>query len=241
MNHDELTYRANKCYAADVVREKVSEYIDFAFYLLENKIESENIFILAGLSESEKDDARHYFERVLDELKIKIEKSKTDYFYICYLFDGVKAGKLSAFDAVYDLEKLYCQTQKKIFQEWLDLSYEIDFLYDDTVLIDQRYTLTRENAEAYILRAFELFKIFYDLDLPEDFYEQAYCQKCGRRVIPKNVVKGLFKKKYLTICPKCKGDSFTWCFDNAGKELYLREIGFSERDSEPANNIEDFD
>ena len=179
MNHEELTYRANKCYAADVVREKVSEYIDFAFYLLENKIDSENIFILAGLSESEKDDARHYFERVLDEMKIKIEKSKTDYFYICYLFDGVKAGKLSAFDAVYDLEKLYWQTQKKIFQEWLDLSYEIEFLYDDTAFIDQRYTLTRENAEAYILRAFELFKIFYDL---KPFRDSIHHDSCYRFV-----------------------------------------------------------
>ncbi|MBP5575207.1 MAG: hypothetical protein J6X67_00370 [Treponema sp.] len=77
------------CRAADLIGEDVSGYIDFALYLLDNKVESENIFILAGLSESEKDDARTYFDCVLLELDIKIDMDKIEYFYVCYLNEKI--------------------------------------------------------------------------------------------------------------------------------------------------------
>lgn len=236
MTKEEIWTKAQKCAAADKIDDDCSEYVNFAFWLLENEIESDDIFILAGLSESDisfRYDARHYFALVCDALKIEIDGSKTDYFYACYLLDCVKSGKVSAFDAVFDLANLYFQEDKQIFKDWLDFSYQLeDALDDECVLVDPSLSLTKENAQSYIVRRFELWKIFFDLELPKDFKKQAYCKKCGLRVFPKTVERGFFRKSLHTICPKCKAEDFAWCCDNSGMEIYLKEIGYKFLDSE---------
>ncbi len=134
MTKEEIWTKAQKCAAADKIDDDTREYVNFAFYLLENEIESDDIFILAGLSESDisfRYDARHYFALVCDALKIEIDGSKTDYFYACYLLDCVKSGKVSAFGAVFDLANLYFQENKQIFKDWLDFSYQLEALDDE--------------------------------------------------------------------------------------------------------------
>ena len=231
MTKEEIWTKAQKCVSADKIDDDTSEYVSFAFWLLENKIESDDIFILAGLCASDisfRYDARHYFALVCDALKIEIDESKNDYFYVCHLLDCIKSGKVSAFDAVFGLANVYFQNHKKIYQDWLYFSYQLEALDDECVLVEPRLSLTKENEQSYIVRRFELWKIFYDLPLPEDFKKQAYCKKCASRVIPKSVERGFFRKSLHTICPKCKAEDFAWCCDNLGKELYLKEIGFKE-------------
>ena len=71
MTKEEIWTKAQKCAAADKIDDDTREYVNFAFWLLENEIESDDIFILAGLSESDisfRYDARRYFALVCDAL-----------------------------------------------------------------------------------------------------------------------------------------------------------------------------
>ena len=212
MTKEEIWTKAQKCAAADKIDDDTREYVNFAFWLLENEIESDDIFILAGLSESDisfRYDARHYFAFVCDALKIEIDGSKTDYFYACYLLDQVKSGKVSAFDAVFDLANLYFQEDKQIFKDWLDFSYQLEALYDEYVLVDSSLSLTKENAQSYIVRRLELWKIFFDLELPEDFKKQAYC---------KSAVFGCFRKLWNADFSESR---FTQSARNANRRILL--------------------
>lgn len=225
MTKEEIRIKAQKCFSAAVIGEDKSEYINFAFWLLENKIESENIFILAGLSKDDLYDLQRYFHRVLDDFGIKIDESKDLYFYVAYLYDMVKDGKYSPTSAVSDLYDVYYKSEGEIFGEWQNLFYQIESLEEG--FPPYHSTMTNENMNAYILRFFELWFAFYDLKLPEDFSKQAYCKKCGSRIFPTEMKRGFFKKWLLDVCPKCKSDKLAWCSDNTGKELYLKEIGYS--------------
>lgn len=221
------------CRAADLIGEDVSGYIDFALYLLDNKVESENIFILAGLSESEKGDARKYFDCVLLELDIKIDMDKIEYFYVCYLNEKILEGKRDAHSALAELEQLYIFNGKEI-------CYDFYLIYNllDYVDMDERYNMehvTSKNMDEYIKKTFELFIDMYGIKLPEDFYEQAYCRLCGKRSVPcATSKKTLFgKNKFNCICPNCKRSNlYKWshCSANSGKELYLKEIGWGKSD-----------
>ena len=79
--NEEIVKKANLCRAADLIAGDVSGYIDFTYYLLDNKIESDNVFILAGLSESEKEDARRYFGCLLLELDIKTDLDNIEHLF----------------------------------------------------------------------------------------------------------------------------------------------------------------
>ena len=224
MNENIKKY-AEKCYAADVIQDDVSELINFALILLDNKIESEDIFILAGLSENEKYESRHYFEKVINALDINIDKNKIDYFFICYLNDKVQSGKIKPRNAVSILYELYNKSDRKIFWEWFVFEYQIEMLEEGLVLLNS--TMTLSNINEYIRECFKLATILGTLELPEKFEESAYCKKCGTRIIPRSVEKRFFFKRELQyVCPNCSGKDFIWCSDNEGKKLYLKEIGY---------------
>lgn len=227
MTKEEIELRAQKCFAADKIDGDARGYVAFAFWLLENGIQSDDIFILAGIPESETDDLRRYFFRVIDALGIEIDAGKTDYFYVCHLFDEAKSGKYSPSSAVFDLQDIFRCTENPIFREWSRLGYQIE-LADEGFLPEKDFSMTKENLGAYILRFFELWRIFCGLDLPDGFSKQAYCLKCGSRIFPKKIERGFFRKRPLEICPKCKSEDFVRATDNLGRELYLREIGFKE-------------
>ena len=219
--NEEIKRKAVQCKVADMFENDVSEYIDFAFYLLENKIESENIFILAGLSADEKDDARKYFEIVVSELNIQTDADNADFIYVCYLNEKIYEGKRDAQTALSKLSRLYISENKELFSDFYDL----------LILIEDYFYLGNiepiKNMNEYIKRFFEFFIKFYYMELPKDFYKQAYCKFCGKRVIPAK--KSFFgKTKYIQFCPNCRKKNvkdWAYCKYNSGKELYLKEIG----------------
>lgn len=226
--NEEIVKKANLCRAADLIAGDVSGYIDFAYYLLDNKIESDNVFILAGLSESEKEDARRYFGCLLLELDIKTDLDNIDYLYICYLNEKIHEGKKNAHSALAELKDFYVRYEKEIYFEFYGLYYMLDYV-DMSEAYNMEH-ITSKNMDEYIKRAFELFVEMYGMEVPEDFCKQAYCRLCGKRGIPLfERKKTLFgKTKHNCICPNCKRSNlykWSYCSANSGKELYLKEIG----------------
>ncbi|MBO4385583.1 MAG: hypothetical protein J5817_01050, partial [Treponema sp.] len=182
----------------------------------------------AGLSESEDYDARRYFDCILLELDIKIDLDKIEYFYVCYLNEKIHGGKRDAYSALDELYELYLVYDKKIYYDFYEIYNMLDYVDMDECFNTEH--VTSKNMDEYIKRTFELFIEMYGMKLPEGFYKQAYCNLCGKRVVPcVTHKKTLFgKDKYNCVCPNCKRSNlFKWsfCSANSGKELYLKEIG----------------
>lgn len=230
ISKDEIKYRASEAIALDKLSSDTSMYVDFAFYLLDNNIESKNIYILAGLENDSYDDKIHYFKKILEELQINIpENERIDFPYAKGIARQVLNDKIDPVTAVYTFVKLYTQTEDSRYLEFLEISDGIDLLEEGYKLVPD---MDKDNCNEYIKHAFELFLIFAELELPENFYKQRYCKKCLKRVSPIKKIKrhGLFGKKYtIEVCPECGADDFYWTRYNHGKDLYLKEIHWERK------------
>ena len=133
------------------------------------------------------EDKIHYFKKILEELHIKIyENEKIDLLYAKSIARQVLRDKIDPVTAVYSFEKLYTLTYDSKYLVFLEISDGIDLFEEGYELVPG---MNKDNYKAYIKHAFELFLIFSDLKLPDDFYKQRYCKKCLKRVFPIKKIK----------------------------------------------------
>ena len=138
ISKDEIKDRAIEAIAADKLFSDKTKYVDFAFYLLDNNIESENIYILAGLENDSFEDKIHYFKTIMEELQIKIcENEKIDLLYAKNIARQVLKDKIDPVTAVYSFERLYTQTYDSRYFEFLEISDGIDLFEKDYELIPE--------------------------------------------------------------------------------------------------------
>ena len=222
---EEIRNKALEAIVADRYSFNKNAYAEFAFFLIDKNIESENIYILAGLDNSSYEDKMHYFDLVLTELGLIIDKNVDfDFIYAKSIAYQVISGIMEPIIGIRLLGKHYLSSNNRLYFEFLEISDAIDLLDEGHELVQG---MRKENIEEYIKHNFELFLEFFDLVLPEHFYKQAYCKKCLLRIIPeqKKERKGFFGEKYIIqYCPYCKSKEFYWTRYNDGKDLYLKEI-----------------
>ena len=222
----EIKDKAIEAIALDKYSSDSTKYIEFAYFLIDHKIETENIYILAGLQNNSYYEKVHYFNKVLEDIKIEIQPiDNLDKIYALSIAKQVIRKELDPIIAVNKLERLYVQTDYNPFYiEFLEISDGIDLLDEDYEHIPG---MNKDNQKEYIIHAFELFVIFSELIVPDGFWRRGYCKNCNQRVIPKQTDKknGIFKKKSTMLCcPYCGSQHFFWTRYNEGKDLYLREI-----------------
>lgn len=225
MDTQEIKKKAIEAISYDKYGTSKDKLIDFALYLLDHGIESENIFILAGLQNDPDYEIKNYFDTVLNELKIEItEDEEIHLFYAKSIAKQVITKEITIYEAIRKFEDLYYQTDyHPYYQEYVDFTDAIDLLKENTYLIEG---LNENNIEAYTIRAFELFLEIHRTNLPKDIFEYYYCQSCYAKIYPLQQKK--FKifpyKKYIQLaCPLCNSNKLTSFCTNNGKEFYLKE------------------
>lgn len=215
----EIEQIAKENYSAAKLQNKWYECVNFALYLLDEKIESENIYILAGLDSDDYDNINKYFFAVINELKIVKMDEDINYNFLCYLGRKVHNDEIEAIYALTILEKMYYQTNDKRFWEWVEFGDAVDLLEDGITYY--KYDINKDNLCDYIKEKILLDIDLYKEQLPDNFFKMAFCEKCNKLVIPE-IKKTLFIKKFFYKCNNCKATSkFLWCLDNKGKKLYL--------------------
>ena len=198
--------------------------IDFALQLLDKKIETENIYILAGLNKNEYWEIKSYFEKILAEFNIAINifDEQLAHKYVLSVANEVISGEKSAKEAVYELSS-YCwkifQHDNAVYNRYFNLCESIDLMEDNLIIIPG---IENNDIEKYFQRHFQLVIEAKNIDIPQDIYEQAYCKKCKKRIKPQ-LSKELLGQYYYNQCPECKHNEFYWIENNDGMELYLKE------------------
>lgn len=223
MDEREISNLAKQCYAASELRNQWEECINFALHLLDNGVESENVYILAGLDSKNKDDIKKYFKLLSDELNVYGLEDDLDFSFLCYLNRKIKNNALAPTDVVDILCSTYFQTLKKIYYEWVEFGETISLLDEGISLY--AYNIDKKNLDAYITEKLQLDIELCKMNIPEDFFKMAFCEKCGALVVPLvRTKKSIFRKKHYFVCSNCKSKSgkFKWCRDNEGKKSYLK-------------------
>jgi len=224
---EEIRNRAAAALAADQFASHPGEYVQWALFLLDNHIQSENIYILAGLDSGSSGEMRLYFQKVLEELNLGPEDFQNlDVVYARRIARQAADGETDPVEAAKTLEQLCIRTDlNPLYSEFLEISDGIGLLREGYEPVQG---MNEENHREYIRHACELFLIFSELEVPEGFYEQGYCRECHQRVTPRNTVNWddlLGKKIAEQTCPECGAKAFYWTRYNQGKDLYLKEIG----------------
>ena len=71
MELTEIEKIAKENYSSAILQNNWNECISFTLFLLDNEIQSENIYILAGLDENDYDDINKYFLSVITDMHLK--------------------------------------------------------------------------------------------------------------------------------------------------------------------------
>lgn len=211
---------AKEIYSAAKLQNKWYECIDFALDLLDKKIESENIYILAGLDSNNYDDINKYFLLVISEFGIKNIDKDINYNFLCYLSRKINNNEIEVMDALTIIERIYYQTNDERFWEWVIFGEAVSLLEDG--IYDYVYDINKDNLYDYIKEKFILDIELFKKDLPDNFYKMGFCEKCNQFVIPE-IKKNFFKKTIAYKCSNCSkiNNKFLWCYDNKIKKLYL--------------------
>jgi RNase P subunit RPR2 len=208
------------------LHENMENCINFAFKLLDNNIETENVYILAGLHEDEYYDIKNFFLNVLSDLNISIDiyDKYLGIKYLTLVASEVIDGKIDSIDAVKELsgynENVFFD-KNFIYDEYNELMENINLIRDDNISLIPG--MDKNNIKEYIKHHFELFIEAQKIGVPKGIYEEAYCKKCRKRIRPKLVQK-LFKRCSDWKCPECGYNRFYWIKFNEGMNLYLKEL-----------------
>ena len=222
MELTEIEKIAKENYSSAKLQNKWNECINFALFLLDNGIESENIYILAGLDENDYDTINKYFLSVITELGIKKIDQDINYNFLCYLGRKTQSHEIESIYALKILEQMYYKTNDERFLEWVAFGDAVDLLEDGINYYYYGYEINKNNLSEYIKEKILLDIELYKDEIPENFYQMGFCENCNKLVIPKTG-RTIFTKKLFYKCNNCKTKSskFLWCCDNKGKRRYL--------------------
>jgi RNase P subunit RPR2 len=208
------------------LHENMKNCINLAFELLDNNVETENVYILAGLHEDEYYDIKKNFLNILNDLNISIDINDKylGIKYLSLIAGEVINGKIDPIDAVKELSgynEYVFYDKYFIYDEYNELMENINLLRDGNISIIPG--MDKKNIKEYIKHHFELFITAQEIGMPKGIYGEAYCKKCRKRVRPK-LVRKLFKRCYEWKCPECGHNRFYWIKYNDGMDLYLEEL-----------------
>ena len=182
------------------------DYVDWAMFLIENGVENENLYILAGLDSSDTEEREKYFHKTLEDLNIEEPTNKILYAENFMLdlakkvlnneinpVSGLKLALGVAMETGYDSKyvQFYC------LDEDLDyLMYEGHGLYSNN--------LSKENVNDYIKKEFELWLKLQN-SIHVNISNLAYCQDCNSIISPMLKKKCKFFKHVSNYycCEKC--------------------------------------
>ena len=139
----EIEKIAKENYSAAKLQNRWYECVSFALYLLDEKIESENIYILAGLDSDDYDNINKYFFAVISEFKIVKIDEDINYNFLCYLGRKIHNDEIEAIYALNILEKMYYQTNDERFWEWVEFGDAVDLLEDGISYYE--YDINKDN------------------------------------------------------------------------------------------------
>ncbi len=166
-------------------------YVDWAVAIMELGVENENLYILAGLDDSDTVEREKYFKKTLNDLKIEMPEDAKSYAdkFMASLAEKVLSGKITPAAGLKLAAGINIQTDYELGYLQFDyLDEDLDYVeYEGHALFSNN--MEKGKSDEYIKKEFEIWQDAHLLQL-DDITKLVYCAHCDA------VVNPVLKKKY---------------------------------------------
>lgn len=204
-------------------------YVNWAVSILENGTESENLYILAGLDNEDKEIREKYFTKVIEELNIDVNLDDFSLLenYAKFVAKNVINGKFSQSIGLIEMNKIVIKSDyDSKYIDFFELDEDLDYLkYSESTIFN--YELSRENKEEFILEEFKLFLEIEDLKIENKIREYSICKKCNHIGKPKLKTQYQLKKPFkysVWKCEKCNSKEVEHFNSQSAKRKIINNI-----------------
>lgn len=239
--------KAELQYSLDVLLAKMlfiykdhKQYINWAIELLQAEVENENLYILAGLDDSDSLSMEKYFTAATEELDLKTDRTTEELFHIAtsIIAQEVIDGKMQPRKGLTLMERISKYT---VVDDYLiDSLYQFEDLAEDLSLLGEYnlyYSgLTLENIDEVIIDEMKMFLIAQSRGW-KDITNLIYCDKCKSFSRVKYKKKGWLIKKYIWSCEECDSLKYLDWHKVENRKLILEKIEDEEK-LEKLKNVE---
>ena len=204
-------------------------YVDWAISVMERGIESENLFVLAGLDNEDTEIREKYFRKVVEEIKIDINYEDFTLLqnYAKFIAEKVVNGTLSQSKGLSIMNEIVKKSDyDSRYMQFFELDEDLDYLnYSNNTIFNSELTI--ENKGEYILEEFKLFIELENLKIDNKIREYSICKKCNHIGKPKLKLNYRLTKpfKYYTWkCEKCNSKEIEHFSSQNGKRKIIKNI-----------------
>ena len=205
------------------------KFVDWAVYLLENELESENILILAGLDKYPREEIEEYFWKCVDDLKLDLKKSDFELIenFAVHVANSVLTNEMKPKEGLRIMNDIVRESEYSIkYIQFYNLEEDIDYLNYDGGTLFNSFKKT-DNLDEIIIEEFRLFLRAEKINLDDKYREFAYCLKCKTLNKPKlKPKKNWFGKTEYNywVCSNCGSKELEHFTNQKGKNLILNEL-----------------
>ncbi|EKT4520660.1 hypothetical protein LIS90_13695 [Flavobacterium psychrophilum] len=204
-------------------------YVDWAISVIESGIESNSLFILAGLDDEDTEIREKYFRKVVEELKIEINYEDFALLqnYAKFIAEKVINGTLSQSKGLSTMNEIVTKSDyDPRYMQFFELDEDLDYLnYSNNTIFNLE--LTKENKQEYIREEFILFLEIENLKIDDKIREYSICKNCNYIGKPKLKVKYQFRRPYKYYqwkCGKCNSGEIEHFSSQNGKRKIIENI-----------------
>ena len=160
--------------------------VNWAVKVMLMGFESENIFVLAGLDNSDTEEREIYFFKSLTDLNIKIDKSEEELIEIYAIAIAKKAlaKQINLDYALTQMQKILSFTNySSKYIPFYEIKEDLERLKYSTYTI-YNSEITLENYNDFLLEEFGIFLEMEEIKLPDEERKKCLCLNCIKLNIP---------------------------------------------------------
>ena len=204
-------------------------FVSWALNVAKKGYDSESLWILAGLDNENSEVIEEYFWKTVHELNLEIENNideDTLNWYATYIAHKVVVDDIDLDEAIGIMYQICLFTDyDERYVPFYELKEDLDCLEYSDISPIFNSKITKENANSFIVKEFDLFLECKKLGITKGIYESAYCNDCNEVSKPKYKIKYQLKKprKYsILVCCICESTNIDTFKTQVGKEKILK-------------------
>jgi hypothetical protein len=203
------------------------QYVDWAINLLQNGVETPDLYILAGLDVADQYFIEHYFGRISEELGLIIDRKKEELFHISasVVAQKVVKGTIDPRKGLNMMENIWIQSidfeySNVVLNQFVYLAEDISLLGEHQLFY---IGLTEENIDEVIVDEMRMFLLEQPKEI-KDVCNLIFCYRCNDFSNSKYKEKDSLIKQGIWCCEKCDSMKYLAWYNVANRKEILKML-----------------
>lgn len=215
--------------------------VEWAVTAMQIGYDSESLVILAGLDYESTEEREEYFWKSIEELNLDIKREEPALIndYAIYVANAVLKGLISPKSGLKKMNDICRATEyDSKYIQFYELDEDLDYLnYGEHPPIYNQ-GITKENADNFLIKEFEMFLECEELGIEKSVRETAFCNNCNQISKPELRTKFQLKRPFRYqefVCQNCKSNKIDPFGSQIGKEKIIKRMKNDTQQHIPVN------